>query len=221
MATLSPPSVSRARANALGADAGPAGQVRRNRGRIAAAVVLMVLSGWLAAVVFLSVGGRREVLSVARPVERYAELTADDLAVVRVAADSDVEVVSADRLDDLVGRYTEVELTEGSLLSMGHLFDPDDRPVGENESVVGALLASTDAPSLLEQGAEVEVIARPAAGGDAGPLKVGGWVLDVADTDTAGQDGRRVSLVVPRDDAGAISSAASDRRVSVVVVGGA
>ena len=71
MATTVEAPPSRARANAIGWGGDPRTPVRRNRGRIAAAVVLMVVCGWLAAVVFLSVGDRREVVALARSVPRY------------------------------------------------------------------------------------------------------------------------------------------------------
>lgn len=66
---------SRARASAIGWGGNSHVPARRNRGRIAAAVVLMVVCGWLAAVVFLSVGDRNEIVALARPVPRYHELT--------------------------------------------------------------------------------------------------------------------------------------------------
>jgi hypothetical protein len=67
--------LSRARASAVGWGADPGRPGRRSRGRIVGAVVLMVASGWLGAVVFLSAGSRQEVLAVDGTVERFTELS--------------------------------------------------------------------------------------------------------------------------------------------------
>jgi hypothetical protein len=216
------PATSRARANALGWGHEPGRAGRRNRGRIVGAVVLMVVSGWLGAVVFLSAGSREEVLAVDGPVERFAELSRGDLRVVRVAADGDVPVVDADRLEEIVGRTTSMEIADGALLSEDQLLDVSERPAGSGEAVVGALLAPADSPGRLPRGADVQVIVRPAAGSGAQSRTLEGWILDVESPDSAqaGAHGRWVSLVVAQADAGQVSAAAAENRVTVVVLGG-
>ncbi len=215
-------SVSRARASAIGWASDPQGPARRKPGRIAAAVVLMVVCSWLAAVVFLSVGHRREVVALARPVARFTQLSRSDLRVVRVASDPSVSVVSAANVDDLVGRVAATDLTAGSLLSDKQLMAKGRRPVGNGEAVVGTLLASTDSPDVLPLGARVQVIVRAAASDTANTdsQTIRGWILAVGNADPASGEGRKVSLVVPAGDAGKVSAAASEKRVSVVVLGG-
>ena len=214
--------LSRARASAIGWGAEPGRAGRRSRGRILGAVVLMVVSGWLGAVVFLSAGSRQEVLAVDGPVDRFTELSRDDLTVVRVAADGDVPVVDADRLEDMVGRTTAMAIADGALLTEGQLLAPDERPVGFGEAVVGALLAPADSPGQLPRGADVQVIVRPAAGAPGESRTLEGWILDVesAEGAEAGAQGRWVSLVVAQADAGQVSAAAAENRVTVVVLGG-
>ncbi len=216
------PRLSRARASALGWGQQPGRSGRTNRGRIVGAAVLMVVSGWLGAVVFLSAGSREEVLAVDGPLERFTELYRDDLRVVRVAADGDVPVIDADRLDDIVGRTTSMELADGALLSEDQLLDAGERPVGPGEAVVGALLAPTDSPGRLAKGADVQVIVREAADTGTPSRSLEGWILDVESPENAGAgaQGRWVSLVVAQADAGQVSAAAAENRVTVVVLGG-
>jgi hypothetical protein len=175
----------------------------------------------MAAVVFLSAGRRDEVLAVDGPVERFTELSREDLRVVRVAAGADVPTIDADQLDEVVGRVTSMPLAEGTLLSGSQLLADGDEPVGPGEAVVGALLLPADAPGALPRGAAVRVIVRPAAGSAEPARSLGGWVLDVEDPDEsqAGGQGRWVSLVVPDADATQVSAAAAEDRVTVVVLG--
>jgi hypothetical protein len=217
------PRLSRARASALGWGPEPGRPGRHNRTRIVGAVVLMVVSGWLGAVAFLTAGSRQEVLAVDGHIERLTELSREDLHVVRVAADDEVGVIGADRLDEIVGRVTAMELAGGTLLSEEQLLARDERPVGPGEAVVGALLAPADSPGQLPQGAAVRVIVRSPANAGAPARTIEGWILDVDDADAqqAGVDGRWVSLVVPDAESGEVSAAAAENRVTVVVVGGA
>jgi hypothetical protein len=216
------PRIARARASALGwgEELGPLRS--RSRSRIVGALVLMVVSGWLGAVVFLSAGSRQEVLAVDGGVERFTELSRDDLRVVRVAADEDVPVVDADRLDEIVGRTTSMEVAPGSLLSEDQLLGDGERAVGPGEAVVGALLAQADSPGSLPSGATVRVILRAEAGSTTPSRTLEGWVLDVEEAEEAqvGVAGRWASLVVSEADAGQVSAAAAENRVTVVVLGG-
>lgn len=220
MATAIEPRVARARANALGwGGDGPTGS-RRSRGRIVAGVILLIVSGWLAAVVFLSVGSREEVVVVAGPVEQFQELTEDDLRVARVAADPDVGLVPADKLEDVVGRVAATPLVEGALLHDDHLMDVAAEVVAASEGVVGAVLAAEDAPADLAAGMRVEVLVLPDPNSDRETTRpIRGWVRDVNEVDTPGIPSQRVSLVVPADEVASVSSAASEGRVSVAVVG--
>lgn len=212
---------SRARASAIGWGGNSHVPARRNRGRIAAAVVLMVVCGWLAAVVFLSVGDRNEIVALARPVPRYHELTRSDLRVVRVAADGEVPTIPVDRIDDLVGRVAATDLTKGSLLAEGQLLPEDQRPLGDGEAVVGTLLAPADSPDALPRGANVEVIVRPPSSDPDGETEtIRGWILDVSSVEQMSGGGRKVSLVVPAEAAEIVAAGASEKRVSVVVLGG-
>ncbi|MEY2422043.1 MAG: hypothetical protein QOI95_2110 [Acidimicrobiaceae bacterium] len=217
--TLAPQQASRVRAAAIGWGSGPSGPVRRNRGRILGGVVLVVIGGWVAASVFLSVGRRVEVLAVARPVPKYAAISRDDLKVVRVAADPDVHTIKAGELDHLVGRVTSAELATGSLLNDVQLLPAGERVIKDGEAEVGTLLGAGDAPDSIARGDKVQVIVRPPLGQTGATKTIDGWVADVS-TDKTATGERRVALVVPVGDASSVSAASAEKRVSVVVVGG-
>lgn len=181
----------------------------------------MLVCGWLAAVVFLRAGSREEVLAVARPVDRFAVVERGDVEVVRVAADPAVATVSASKLEEIVGRPAGVALVPGSLLSDEQLLDTDDGLMGDEEAAVGAVLSPQDAPGGLAAGDVVDVVVRLPGGGDAeGEYMVEGWVLEVAEVEAPGQDGTRVSLVVPDEHAPFVSAGAAEDRVSVAARGG-
>ena len=181
----------------------------------------MVVFGWLAAVVFMSVGDRKEVVALARAVPRYEAITPDDLKVVHVAADPEVQTVAAAGIDGLVGRVAATDLTPGSLLAPKQLLAKGQRPIDKGDAVVGTLLASTDSPDVLPRGARVQVIVRPRAGvAEESSETIEGWILAVTSADQAVGGGRKVSLVVPERAANLVSAAASEKRVSVVVLGG-
>lgn len=220
MATATEHRVGRARANVLAWRGDAPSSGRRQRGRIVAGVILLLVSGWLAAAVYLSVGSREEVVVVAEPVEKFQELTEDDFRVARVAADPDVGLVPAGDIDELVGRVTTTALVEGALLHEDQLLDDGDRVVARNEGVVGAVLGAGDAPVNLTAGMDVEVIVRPDPNDEAGTARtLRGWVLEVNEVDTPGMPSQRVSMVVPADSVASVSTAASDERVSVAVLG--
>lgn len=192
---------------------------RRSRARLLGALALMALGCWIAAVAYVSIGDRRDVLVVARSLPRYHKLQARDLRVARVASDELVATVDAAQLRSMLGRSTSTAISAGTLLNERALLAPGERPVQADEAVVGALLTLADAPSQLPPGAPVRIIIRPPTASDADPYSLHGRILDVTDAGPSSGGARRASLVVDRDDADAVSSAASDNRVAVVVLG--
>jgi hypothetical protein len=188
---------------------------------MAAAVVAMVVCAWLAISLFTSAGDRKGALVVARPVPRFHTMARDDLRVVRVAADSGASLIASSRLNEMVGRVADTNLTPGSFLNSNQLLAPGKTPIGVGEAVVGTQLATSDSPSTLPVGAHVLVIVRPPSGAvDSKDTTVRGWILDVSTVDQASGGGRKVSLVVPVASSDVVSAAAADSRVSLVVLGG-
>lgn len=194
--------------------------LRRRWGRIGGGVLAAVLGGWLAASLYLSADDRTEVLALANGVDRFEALERSDLRVVRLSSDTDVASLPASRLDELVGRIAATDLAGGSLLIEDQLLGTDERLVSAGDAVVGVLVGPGDAPSSgLVRGASVLVVVRPAAGTSSSIVETSGLVAEVG-TAVGSSGDRPVAVVMPADDAAAVSAAAADRRVTLVVVGG-
>lgn len=193
--------------------------LRRRWGRIGGGVLAAVVGAWVFASLYLSADDRRDVLAVADGIERFEVIERSDLRVVTLPSDAEVEWVAASRLDELVGRVAATDLAAGSLLAEGQVVPAGERLVGAAEAAVGLLVGPGDAPvSGLRQGAQVLVVTRPPAGVAGDVEAVSGWVADVS-ASAASSGERPVEVVVPRADAATVSAAA-DRRVTIVVVGG-
>jgi len=194
--------------------------LRRRWGRIGGGVLAAVLGGWLAASLYLSADDRTEVLALSNGMQRFEVLERSDLRVVRLSSDTDVASLPASRLEQLIGRIAATDLAAGSLLVDDHLLGADERLVSARDAVVGVLVGPGDAPSSgLVRGASVMVVVRPAAGTSNSIVETSGWVAEVGAAVGSSAD-RAVAVVVPAEDAAAVSAAAADRRVTLVVAGG-
>lgn len=188
-------------------------------------MLLAVLGGWLAASLYMSADDRVEVLMVADGVARLEPVQRSDLRVVRLSADSEVAAISAERIDEVVGRVAATELPAGVLLADGQLFAPGAQLVSADEAIVGLLLGASEAPAGLARGVAVSVVVRyssvfaDAATVDLLEVVVPGWVSEVGGVESAG-GGRSVAVVVPAVDAAVVSAASAEGRVSLVVQGG-
>jgi hypothetical protein len=189
---------------------------------VAAGAALALLGGWVFASLYVSAGERVEVLVVARDVDRFAEVQRDDLRTTRVAADPGVDTVEAGDVDDIVGRVAATDLVEGSLLSPNQVLASGERRVGTDEAIVGAELSPGDAPQrALAGGVDVYVVVRPSESSaqQQDAVRVPGWILAVGEPDE-NTDARAVELVVPASESAAVTAAAADDRISLVVLEG-
>lgn len=170
------------------------------------------------AALYLSAGTRSDVLAVARDVGRLEVIDRSDLRVTRISQDSDVESINADRVDEFVGRVAGVDLRAGSLLTQSHVLPTGQKLLGTGEAVVGLLLGPGDSPvRSLRRGTPVLVVVRAAAGSDGEPTEIEGWVYDASAKPLNTRE-RPVELAVPRGQAGLISAAAADQRVTLVAL---
>lgn len=221
--TTSWPRLARVRRSALPTSTTPEGlPARRRWARVAAGAALALLGGYVFASLYVSAGERVEVLAVARDVDRFAEVRPDDLRTVRVAADPGVDTVEAGDLDEIDGRIAATDLIEGSLLSPNQVLARGERRVGANEAIVGAEMGPGDAPQgALVGGVDIYVVVRPSdsAGGQQEARRVQGWILEVGEPDP-NTDARAVELVVPESEAAAVTAAAAEDRLSLVVLEG-
>jgi SAF domain len=194
---------------------------RRRPKLILAGVPLVALSAWGAAALYNSAGERRDVVQLARGVDRYDTIDRSDLTLSRVAADGQVDLIGGARLDEIVGRTAAVPLTEGSLLAEKMLVPEGQRVIAPDQEVVGVLLGPGSAPVGLRSGEDVRVVVRPPAnlqpGENTEPLVVdGAWIAEVGEATSAGD--RPISIVVPSPAAPTVAAAASEKRVAVIVV---
>ena len=208
----------RAREAAVAPSKPPRGPVRRRWGRIGAGAAAAVLGGWLFAALYLSAGDRSDVLVLSHDVGRLEVIKRSDLRIIRMSNDSDVESVGARRLDEFVGRTAGVDLVAGSLLAQGQVLRADRKLLDAGEAVVGVLLGPGDSPvQSLRRGTPVLVVMRPPAGSQGDPTEIEGWVFDASGKPLTTRQ-RPVELAIPRAQAGPISAAAAEQRVTLVAL---
>ncbi len=184
--------------------------VTRNRGRIAAGVVVLATAAVLAVMVYGNLGHRTPALAAARAVSPGQIVTDTDLKVVNVSADPGVELVPASQRSAIVGRRATGGLVPGALLAPGSVTDGPSLPPGS--TLVGTVLKPGQYPIGLREGDVVEVLI---AGGDSGsPGSSGAVTATVAAISSrSGPDGTAVSLAVPSDSAPALARAGAESRL--------
>ena len=173
-----------------------------------AGLLLVVGCGAGMAALYAGAGERTEVLAVAREVPAGARVGEDDLKVVRVGADSSLQLLPTSLRSRVVGRLARVGLVPGTLLTPAHLAQGDAVPAGQ--SVVALLLRFGQAPSL-RPGDKVLVVA---------PDQNVSAPAQVFAVETQGRDSgdTRVSLLADEATAARIASIASSKAdISVVL----
>ena len=173
-----------------------------------AGLILVIGCGAGMAALYSGAGERSEVLAVAREVPAGARVTDADLKVVRVGADSSLQLLPTSLRPRVVGRLARVGLVPGTLLTPAHLAQGEVVPSGQ--SVVAVLLRFGQAPSL-RPGDRVLVVA---------PAQNVSAAAQVFSVETQGRDSgdTRVSLLADEVTAARIASLASSRaEISVVL----
>lgn len=202
----------------------PAGRPpRRQWGRFAIGLSVSLLGGWLFAALYLSAGGRKPVVVVARDVGRYEVIQEGDLATERVAAGDRASTIPGGQADDLVGRLAATQLTEGMVLSPQHVVANEDEILQNSETLVGALLSPDDMPDSLTGGDRVTAVIISDDGVDEDIDSVRNvTVLSVRrPEDRTGDPGDRfVRLIVPEMEADQVTAAAKENRLAVRIVPG-
>jgi hypothetical protein len=149
-----------------------------------------------------------EVVVLARQLPRGHVLAADDLAVVRLAADGGtVRVTSPAAGGRLVGGALLVDLPAGTVLAP-EMVGSAAPPAGF--VTVGARLPAEGLPGpSVRAGQRVDVLAVDPATGRAELLARDAEVGAVAPPEAGGSGGTVVYLVVPASDAGPVAAAAA------------
>jgi SAF domain len=161
---------------------------RQRRWSLALLAVLVTVASALGFVVlWMNAGGREPVLALRRNVTAGQTIGADDLQVVRVAADPGIDPIASSARDDIVGRPAAADLLAGTLLVPEAVGTASGLEVGQ--AVIAVPVSPEELPADLEGGDRV-VLLRSSTNAPTG---------DVPPAETIG-DGTVVAI--QRDDSG-------------------
>lgn len=180
-------------------------------GGIAAALIGSVVAASAA----LSADRREPVLALARPVQVGHVLGPNDLRTVRVGADQSLPVVPAADRTSFIGRVAAVTLPAGTLLQQAHVGAAP--ALGHGQASVGVALEAGRFPPRIGPGSQVVAVETVTAtdGAAGGELATG--VVTTVDPQPSGS-GVVVGLQLPQETAGLVATAASARRLSLVLL---
>jgi hypothetical protein len=180
-----------------------------------AGVLLVVGSALAFGVLAQNLTDTRAVLVLARPAVRGTVLSDADLAVAQVPADTAVRVTRAEDRQRLLGRTLLLSLPAGTALT-ADLVTAGAVDVGPTSRTVGLLLEPGGYPtSSLAPGDTVSVVDT----GGAGDVLDDRAVVLSTESTVDGTATRLVSIVVDAGSAAAITAAAAEDRVRLLLHG--
>ncbi|HQV56441.1 MAG TPA: SAF domain-containing protein [Ilumatobacteraceae bacterium] len=134
----------------------------RSRARIAAGILLSLVAIGALLMIFATLDKRVPVLQVTRDVPAGSRLSADDLRVIEVSADSSLALVDAADLDAVVGMYAKVRMVSGALLALPAL--QGNPLVAAGSSVLAITVPAGELPIGLRERSQVQLVIPPPAG---------------------------------------------------------
>jgi hypothetical protein len=151
--------------------------------------VLVTLASALGFVVlWMNAGGREPVLALRRNVTAGQTIEAEDLQVVRVAADPGIDPIASSARDDVVGRPAAADLVAGTLLVPDAVGTPSGLEAGQ--AVIAVPVSVEELPADLEGGDRVLLLRTTtdtASGQGAVAEAIGdGQVVSVQEDDDGG-----------------------------------
>lgn len=178
---------------------------------IAAVLVGALGSLWL----WTSMSSAVEVVAVQSGVQRGEVIERQSLILVQVALDPVLDVVRADRIDEIVGRRAATDLPAGGLVVAGSLADRVVPQAGEALVGVGLSPAMMPAEPLVA-GDRVRIVETPGALGEVttAPVVTDAIVSRVTVLDTGLT---LVDVLVGEDRAAELAARASTGRVALVL----
>lgn len=187
------------------------------RGWVGIGVLAIVLSALGAATLFRAIGPSQEYLAVARDVPVGAQMTSEDLQVVRLNSSPGLSPVPAGQVEQVVGGYAAVPLTAGTLLTMDQL--TDQRVPGPGQQLVAIGLSRDRLPGgTLAAGDPVLLVATSSQVGPGDPPSTfPARVHDLQESEGRGND-MVVSLLVAERDGAVVAALAADDRLTVVLL---
>ncbi len=191
---------------------------RQRRWSLALVAVLVTLGSALAfAVLWMNAGGREPVLAMARDVPAGQPIRAEDLRVVRVAADAGIRPVSAVARSEVVGRPAAVDLLAGTLLVRGDV--GNDSGLGAGTELIAVPVPRLRLPGGGLQRGDKVVLYR--TGGDNGgePQLIGSARVFEVTVSSDEQTDVRMSVVIDQELGMQVSAAAASGDIYVAKVG--
>lgn len=192
---------------------------RERRWSVAAlCIVLAVICALGAAWAVNSASDRIKVLAVARDVPAGQALTAGDITIAEVSADSRLSPLPAADKASVIGKRTAVDLRRGGLLLSSQLTPATG--LGDDQEQVGVQIKRGMAPAgTLTPGDKVKAVTTPAQGDDLpkdgqAPESIDATVVSVSRPDASGTV--VVNLAVAVNDGEVLASRAALGRVALV-----
>ncbi|MBT0772259.1 SAF domain-containing protein [Kineosporia sp. J2-2] len=191
----------------------------RRPGLAVLAVLLIVLGAAVAGLLALRLDDRADVLVARTTIVAGQQITADNLAVAKVASDG-VAVITADQADQVIGRFAGTEIPPGRLIDPGMLVTSS--MLDGNKAAVGVPLSIGRFPAGgLEAGDVVQVVR--AVEGEGSEIAAKATVSSVKGSEdgvfgSGGDNSTVVTLIVTRNEAVQVAAAAAADQISLVLL---
>lgn len=197
----------------------PPPKLRRRPVLIAASAAAICLGALLGVWAFTSMSSSHDVLAVRSTVQRGQIITSADLMRVQVGVDPALKPLSADQMDQVVGKRAALDLAAGGLVTAEDVTSTV-LPAG-GQSVVGINLAPGSLPGVaLMNGDKVRLVQTPGNQGtySAGqsPQEIDATVVDVQAA-TGGNGSQIVDVLVQNSQAADVAEMASTGKVALVL----
>lgn len=190
-------------------------RVRRRPLLLVGTIAAVLLGGLGTAWVFTTSAASTEVVGVRVAVQRGEVIDRDDLTVVKVGLDPSLDVVTGDRIEEIVGQRAATDLAAGGLLAAGSLTDQVVPKAGE--SLVGVALAPSMLPAeALLAGDRVTIVETPGAQGEVvtAPIVMQAVVSQVTLLETGDT---KVDVLVPTEKAAELAARNGTGRLALVL----
>ena len=185
----------------------------RSRVRLLAGIALLAAAVVINLAVYRRLDERVPVLQLTRDVPAGAQITAADLREVEASTSSDVNVVAASELSDVVGETAIVRLISGSLLV--HQVLSPRQLVAAGASVVALTFPTGELPAGLRERSQVLLVLISSAGGTSTTSTVSARVMTLPAPVTGQTDRLGLSFELAATDAANVASA---EKVRVILV---
>jgi hypothetical protein len=190
----------------------------------ALALLLIVAGALTAGYVVQRIGATHDYLAVSRPVGAGAEITAEDLVIVRVNSALGLRPIPAGRSRDVIGKHAVMALVPGTLLTLDQV--TDDPVPSQGKQLVGLLLKQDRLPvSRVRVGVSVVLVVIPdklsvtdkTTPELVPPRTISARVVDVRPGKSEGET--LVNVEVATADAPTVAAMAAADRIALALVG--